>query len=135
MSVNQFIAVRTAAPILERIKPSEQWGLKTAYGMAGIHLLDRHHRPEPACCRTRQVNALDARNLHRFQIVPKRCSPIQRLDHMNVVDRLADGSISMFTFIEISHYVVTNVDHNVHTILDPKRIAIVHHSPSLSYVG
>ena len=30
---------------------------------------------------------------------------------------------------------VTNVDHNVHTILDPKRIAIVHHSPSLSYVG
>lgn len=31
--------------------------------------------------------------------------------------------------------VVTNVDHNVHTILDPKRIAIVHHSPSLSYVG
>src|SRR5262249_24055438 len=31
--------------------------------------------------------------------------------------------------------VVTNVDHNVHTILYPKRIAIVHHSPSLSYVG
>ena len=29
--------------------------------------------------------------------------------------------------------VVTNVDHNVHTILYPKRIAIVHHSPSLSY--
>ena len=25
--------------------------------------------------------------------------------------------------------VITNVDHNVHTILDPKRIAIVHHSP------
>jgi hypothetical protein len=31
--------------------------------------------------------------------------------------------------------VVTNVDHNVHTILYPKRIAIVHHSPSLRYVG
>jgi hypothetical protein len=31
--------------------------------------------------------------------------------------------------------VVTNVDHNVHTNLYPKRIAIVHHSPSLSYVG
>ena len=31
--------------------------------------------------------------------------------------------------------VVTNVDHIVHTILDPKRIAIVHHSPPLSYVG
>jgi hypothetical protein len=31
--------------------------------------------------------------------------------------------------------VVTNVDHNVHTILYSKRIAIVHHSPSLSYVG
>jgi len=31
--------------------------------------------------------------------------------------------------------VVTNVDHNVHTTLYPKRIAIVHHSPSLSYVG
>ena len=31
--------------------------------------------------------------------------------------------------------VVNNVDHNVHTILYPKRIAIVHHSPSLSYVG
>ena len=31
--------------------------------------------------------------------------------------------------------VVTNVDHNVHTILDPKRIAIVHCSQSLSYVG
>jgi hypothetical protein len=31
--------------------------------------------------------------------------------------------------------VVTNVDHIVHTILYPKRIAIVHHSPSLSYVG
>jgi len=31
--------------------------------------------------------------------------------------------------------VVTNVDHNVHTILYFKRIAIVHHSPSLSYVG
>src|SRR5215469_4747348 len=31
--------------------------------------------------------------------------------------------------------VVTNVDHNVHTSLYPKRIAIVHHSPSLSYVG
>ena len=31
--------------------------------------------------------------------------------------------------------VVTNVDHNVLTILYPKRIAIVHHSPSLSYVG
>src|SRR5262249_23286105 len=29
--------------------------------------------------------------------------------------------------------VVTNVDHNVHTILYPKRIAIVHHSPSLSW--
>jgi hypothetical protein len=31
--------------------------------------------------------------------------------------------------------VVTNVDHNVHTILYPERIAIVHHSPPLSYVG
>ena len=31
--------------------------------------------------------------------------------------------------------VVTNVDHNVHTILDPKKIAIVHHSSPLSYVG
>src|SRR5215471_12598622 len=31
--------------------------------------------------------------------------------------------------------VVTNVDHNVHTILYPKRIAIVHHSPSLSLCG
>ena len=31
--------------------------------------------------------------------------------------------------------VVTDVDHNMHTILYPKRIAIVHHSPSLSYVG
>ena len=31
--------------------------------------------------------------------------------------------------------VVTNVDHNVHTILDPNRITIVHCSHSLSYVG
>jgi len=31
--------------------------------------------------------------------------------------------------------VVTNVDHNVHTILDPNRTAIVHCSQSLSYVG
>ena len=31
--------------------------------------------------------------------------------------------------------VVTNVDHNVHTILDPNRIVIVHRSQSLSYVG
>ena len=31
--------------------------------------------------------------------------------------------------------VVTNVDHHVHTIHDPKRIAIVHCSHSLSYVG
>ena len=31
--------------------------------------------------------------------------------------------------------VVTNVDHNVRTILDPNRITIVHCSQSLSYVG
>ena len=31
--------------------------------------------------------------------------------------------------------VVTNVDHNVHTILDPNKITIVHCSQSLSYVG
>src|SRR5262249_60558224 len=31
--------------------------------------------------------------------------------------------------------VVTNADHNAHTTLYPKRIASVHHSPSLSYVG
>jgi hypothetical protein len=30
---------------------------------------------------------------------------------------------------------VVNVDHNVHTILDPNRTAIVHCSQSLSYVG
>ena len=31
--------------------------------------------------------------------------------------------------------VVTNVDHDVHTILDPNRTAIGHCSQSLSYVG
>src|SRR5262249_15600259 len=31
--------------------------------------------------------------------------------------------------------VVTNVDHNVHTILYPKRIAIVHHSPFTQLCG
>jgi len=31
--------------------------------------------------------------------------------------------------------VVTNVDHNVHRILDLNRIAIMHCSHSLSYVG
>jgi hypothetical protein len=31
--------------------------------------------------------------------------------------------------------VVTNVDHNVHTIHDPKRITIVHHSPPTQLCG
>jgi len=32
---------RTAAPILEKIKPSEQWGLKTAYGKSARHVGSR----------------------------------------------------------------------------------------------
>ena len=31
--------------------------------------------------------------------------------------------------------VVTNVDHNVHTNYDPKRIAIVHYADSVRHVG
>jgi len=31
--------------------------------------------------------------------------------------------------------VVTNVDHNVHTLHDPKRITIVHHSPPTQLCG
>src|SRR5512140_3201753 len=39
-------------------------------GVAGVHLLDRHHHPEAARRFGREVHALDARHLHRLQVMP-----------------------------------------------------------------
>ena len=61
-------------------------------------------------------------------------APPSAADHARYL-RAALNDLRVVTAALNDLRVVTNVDHNVHTILYPKRIAIVHHSPSLRYVG
>ena len=78
-------------------------------GVSGVHLLERHHNPEAAAGLGRDVDALDARHLHGLEVVPERGGAVERLDHVNIVDRLAhrggphDGLVAVKNALDAQH--------------------------------
>ena len=80
------------------------------------------------------------RQMLRSKIMPPRhvryhSTRCDRLGNNPPLLLIAPSSARYFRVAPNDLRVVTNVDHNVHTILDPNRTAIVHCSQSLSYVG